>query len=268
MPKTKAVKKKLAENLSKIPLNLKNYKNEKNLMLYPFCSTSKRKKTTPISYISEDGSRWLEVTANHTYGMAKIWDFDILRFVFTKVSVIASETEHYPEKISFTAYECLKALNRDPRAGKNVKWLRDALDRLASTTYKSNIFRDDVKRVTGFTLIKYDYEETMNNIERIIITLDERLIESIKVSNNLLKINKQLIKEDAGIKKRLLELVDVHMQDKEHWSVSLEHLQQLCANAWELKRFKYELSTYTDLPWNINFAKEINSTIVKFTGKY
>ena len=134
----------LADELSDTKLALKSYKNERNLMLFPFCSTSKRKRINPIIYSSDDGSSWLEVTANNTYGMAKIWDFDILRFVFSKVSAIAKETGIYPSKVSFTAYECLKALNRDPKAGKNVKWLREALDRLASTTYKGNIFRRNI----------------------------------------------------------------------------------------------------------------------------
>lgn len=73
-------------------------------MLFPFCSTSKRKRIAPIIYSSTDGKSWLEVTANNTYGMAKIWDFDILRFVFSKISLIAKETGIYPSAVSFTAY--------------------------------------------------------------------------------------------------------------------------------------------------------------------
>jgi plasmid replication initiation protein len=257
----------LAEELSDTKLALKSYKNERNLMLFPFCSTSKRKRINPIMYSSEDGKSWLEVTANNTYGMAKIWDFDILRFVFSKISAIAKETGIYPSKVSFTAYECLKALNRDPKAGKNVKWLREALDRLASTTYKGNIFREEAKRVTGFTLIKYEYEEKEDYITKIVVSLDERLIDSIRSSSNLLKINSRLIREVAGIKKRLLELVEVSMQGDTEWVVSLEHLQKLCANAWDPAKFKYELSTYKDLPWALTFEKERAKLFVIFTKK-
>lgn len=257
----------LADELSDTKLALKSYKNERNLMLFPFCSTSKRKRINPIIYSSDDGSSWLEVTANNTYGMAKIWDFDILRFVFSKVSAIAKETGIYPSKVSFTAYECLKALNRDPKAGKNVKWLREALDRLASTTYKGNIFREESKRVTGFTLIKYDYEEKEDYITKIVVSLDERLIESIKSSSNLLKINSRLIREVAGIKKRLLELVEVSMQDDNQWVISLEHLQKLCANSWDPAKFKFELSTYKDLPWTLSFEKERTRVYVIFNRK-
>ena len=254
---------------AKQKIKIKDYKNEKNLMLYPFCSTSKRKRINPIHYISQSGERWLDVTANNTYGMAKIWDFDILRFVFSKLAAIAHSTEweHYPQKISFTAYECLQALQRDPKSGKNIQWLREALDRLASTTYKGNIFREEQKRVTGFTLIKYEYVETNEQLEHISVTLDERLIESISASENLLKINNLLIKEEAGIKKRLLELVDASIQHSKSWSIPLIHLQQLCANDWSLSRFKFELSTYEDLPWTISFTKEPDFILVTFTRK-
>lgn len=259
--------KNLAEKMAKSPIKLKNYNNEKNLMLYPFCSTSKKKRITPINYVSEDGTRWLEVTANNTYGMAKIWDFDILRFVFSKIALISKKTGHYPNKITFTAYECLKALHRNPKSGKNLKWLGEALDRLTSTGYKGNIFREETRRVMGFTLIKYDYEESNEGIEKINITLDERIIESIKNSGNLLNINTQLIKEAAGIKKRLHELIDVNTRDSAEWCVSIEHLQKLCANDWSLARFKHEISTYNDLPWVITFEKEAMTTKVIFKSK-
>ena len=248
-------------------LTIEEYKNEKNLILFPFCSTSKRKRIKPINYRSAGGEIWLDVTANNTYGMVKIWDFDILRFVFSRISSIASETGCYPQKVSFTAYECLKSLKRDPNAGKNVQWLRDALDRLTSTTYKGNVFETNAKKVTGFTLIRYEYEEKKNNVERICVTIDERIMRSIKNSENLLCISSRLIRENAGIKKRLLELVDVYMGQDDLWEVPLMYLQQLCANEWPLSKFKYELSTYKDLPWHLTLVKKKTIFYVSFKNK-
>lgn len=264
MSRKESNKQSLAKSMSEKPLALKNYKNERNLMLYPFCSTSKRKRISPIDYVSDDGSRWLQVTANNTYGMAKIWDFDILRFVFSKISTIENETGLYPSTVTFTAYECLKALSRDPKAGKNIQWLRDALDRLTGTTYKGNIFKQEANRITAFTLIKYDYIAVSGNIGKIVIALDERLLESIRGANNLLKINEMLIREEAGIKKRLFELVEASIHENNEWKISLNHLQRLCANDWLLSRFKFELTTYNDMPWSIDFHKEIDTHFVVF----
>ena len=83
-----------AQKLALEPIGIKSLKNEKNLMLYPFCSTSKSVRFKSIKYTSKDGLLSLEVTANNEYGMAKIWDFDILRFVFSKIDTIAKRTGH------------------------------------------------------------------------------------------------------------------------------------------------------------------------------
>jgi hypothetical protein len=58
-------------------------------MFYPFCSTAKRKRLNSIKYESSDGRKSLMVTADHEYGMAKIWDFDILRYAISKAGEIA-----------------------------------------------------------------------------------------------------------------------------------------------------------------------------------
>jgi hypothetical protein len=65
-------------------------------MIFPFCSTAKAKRVKSIRYTSADGKRWLEVTANYEYGMAKIWDFDILRFALSKAGEVALQVGYFP----------------------------------------------------------------------------------------------------------------------------------------------------------------------------
>ena len=81
-----------ANELAVVPIDITRYRNERNIMLYPLCSTSKRKRLAPIRYESANGKYWLEVTANYTHGMVKIWDFDILRYALSKAGEIARET--------------------------------------------------------------------------------------------------------------------------------------------------------------------------------
>lgn len=240
-----------AEELASQSIHIPELKNEKNIMLYPFCSTSKALRRESIKYSSPDGSVYIEVTANHEYGMAKIWDFDILRFVFSKIDAIANQTGHYPSTVSFSAYECLKFLNKKPNGGKNIKWLKDALDRLASTTYKGNIYRNDMKLVSGFTLIKYEYIESGASVDKIQITLDERLVNSLKTSTSLMNISSKLLDEPSGLKKRLIELVGLQTIDCQAWTVSVSELKQLCANTWGDSRFKCEIKSFIDLDWSI-----------------
>jgi plasmid replication initiation protein len=248
-----------SEELACRSLELTKYRNERNLMLFPFCSTSKRKRLKTIEYRSADGKRWLQVSASHNFGMVKIWDFDILRFALSKAGEAKKLTNYFPSFIEFSVYECLKSIKRDPENGKNFIWFKEALRRLASTTYIGNIFRDDTKRETGFTLIKYEYIEATvrGGFDKVKITFDERLVESARYQNGLLAIDTDVIKEESGIKKRLLELVKVSKENAKEWTVGLTRLQQMCAHEGELKKFKSQLKGY-DLPWKIEFSKAIS----------
>ncbi|MCB0748777.1 MAG: replication initiator protein A, partial [Ignavibacteriae bacterium] len=242
-----------ALELAKAPVDLSRYRNERNLMLFPFCSTAKAKRVKGIRYVSADGKRWLEVTANYDYGMAKIWDFDILRFALSKAGEIALHVGYFPNSVEFSGYECLKALNRSDQ-GKNYRWFRDAINRLCLTGYRGNIFRENEKITEVFTLIQASYEDETGKMERVKFVFNERIVESVKFFKGLLSINRDVINEEAGIKKRLLELIAVSKGKDSSWTISLEKLQALCAHEGTLKEFKRQLKEYW-LPWEVRFNK-------------
>ncbi len=247
-----APKREKAEQLSKMPVQLTEYRNERNLMLYPFCSTSKGKRLKTIEYKSIDGKRWLEVTANHKYGMAKIWDFDILRYAISKAGEIARTTGYFPETVEFSGYECLKAIGKRD-AGPNYKWIKDGLQRLTSTTYCGNVF--DTKETIISTLISAHYIDGSGKMERITIRFNNLLLCSARL-RGLLVIDKTVLMEKSGIKKRILELVKTSMGNSVAWVVGVEQLQKMCAHEARLKDFKYELKSYS-LPWRMWFSERI-----------
>ena len=145
--------------------------------------------------------------------------------------------------------------------------MKEALDRLASTTYKGNIFKDEGKHVTGFTLVKYDYIETARGIEKISISLDERLVFSLRNSNSLVTINERVLEETSGLKKRLLELVALKLSMDGLWIISVEELQCLCANNWTIAKFKNEVKSFHDLPWSISEIKVNDESCIRFIKK-
>ena len=245
-----------ALELAQGPVDLTRYRNERNLMLFPFCSTAKAKRVKGIRYTSADGKRWLEVTANYEYGMAKIWDFDILRFALSKAGEVALQVKYFPPYIDFTSYECLKAIGRDTKAGKNYIWIEEALNRLVSTTYKGNIFKEDENRSDIFTLINIEcIKNQQDQVDKIRMHFNQRIQESAKL-RGLLTIDKIILREESGIKKRLLELVTVSIGRESNWIVGIERLQALCAHEGELKAFKRQLKEYK-LPWSVSFNKAL-----------
>ena len=53
-------------------------RDQRETMERPFFSLSKRKRVKPIDYRSPDGKVWVEVSPHQKYGMATIWDADVL----------------------------------------------------------------------------------------------------------------------------------------------------------------------------------------------
>ena len=86
--------------------------------------------------------------------MAKIWDFDILRFALSKTGEIALLIGYF-HLMWILQYECLKAIGRITNTGKSYTWIEEALDRLTTTAYKGNIFKEDEQRSGNIHVNKY-----------------------------------------------------------------------------------------------------------------
>ena len=53
-------------------------RDQREVMERPFFSLATKKRMKPIDYVSPDGNSFVRVTANADFGMATIWDADIL----------------------------------------------------------------------------------------------------------------------------------------------------------------------------------------------
>ncbi|MEZ4614352.1 MAG: replication initiator protein A [Caldilineaceae bacterium] len=109
--------------LSDLPL-----RDQRETMERPFFSLSKRKRVTPIEYQSPDGSVWVKVEAVPAYGMATIWDADILIWAAsTLVEMRERGVMELPRTLRFHPYNLLKAIQRDV-GGDQYKRLKEALN--------------------------------------------------------------------------------------------------------------------------------------------
>ncbi len=242
---------KLVQTLSSSPIELSRYRNERNIMFYPICSTSKGKRLKPIEYWSDDNKYFIKVTADHTYGMVKATDLDVLRYAISKAGEVKWKTGIFPQSVEFSAYELLKELKK-PTSSKQYQWLRGALARLSSTTYKTNIWEG--KSTVFFHLAECSYEDESGKLEKIEVTFNSRLIDSVANNKSLLVVDDEVIGETKSqIRKRLLELVRVAMGHKSSWEVGFEKLKKLlAAEDVSDKKFKETLSTRIETPWNVS----------------
>lgn len=125
------------------------FRDQRELMERPFFALS-TSRSKPINYLSPDGKVSVHVSGNSTYGLATIWDADILIYLTSTLSEMRrSGRNDIPRRINISGYDLLRALGR-PTGGKNYQLLTDALNRLVSTTIKTNV-RDVKRRESTFS---------------------------------------------------------------------------------------------------------------------
>lgn len=116
-----------------------HFRDQREMMERPFFSLAKSKRVKPIDYTSPDGKLWVHVSANPDYGMATIWDADILIYCASVLADMARRgLNDVPRKLHLMPYDLLRAIGR-PTTGRAYELLGQALDRLVATTIKTNI---------------------------------------------------------------------------------------------------------------------------------
>lgn len=127
-----------------------HFRDQREMMERPFFSLAKSKRVKPIDYTSPDGKLWVHVSANPDYGMATIWDADILIYCASVLADMARRgLNDVPRKLHLMPYDLLRAIGR-PTTGRAYELLGQALDRLVATTIKTNI-RAEAGREPGGT---------------------------------------------------------------------------------------------------------------------
>jgi len=252
--------------------------NSRMLMALPWFSPDQRLRKEYFEYTSSDGSVKLEVHPSPKCGAAKVWDGDILMYALSKAVEAYLETKQFPKKVSFTAYEYLKQAGKNPEAGKNIKDVRERLDRLSLTNYRCSAINTNTGKEKGGKTFKLcDYEWTNDGtgkIDQIEITLSDEIFEHFATKNDLLTLKKGLLleawkEERSGLKKRLLMLVGTHLGNQQLWKISLKNLQGMCGYDRELKYFKRDFQKLIPtLPWIVDIEKNKNrEDIATFIAK-
>ena len=94
-----------------IPLmNDLSLKDQREVMERPFFSLQKRKRLKPIEYRSPGGEAWVKVEAMPAYGMATIWDADILIWAASTLNRMKEQgVNDLPRTLKTTTYNMLRA---------------------------------------------------------------------------------------------------------------------------------------------------------------
>ena len=85
-------------------------RDQQDVMERPFFSLSKSKRTVPIEY--HVGDNYIRVTANDAYGMATIWDADILIWAASQITEALNKRLKTSRFFHLAAYDLLTFIRR------------------------------------------------------------------------------------------------------------------------------------------------------------
>src|ERR1700679_170325 len=127
-----------AANFADIPI-----RDQRDTMERPFFSLAKKPRVNPIEY--HVGDTWVEVSANPKFGIATIWDADILIWASTQITEAIERGLTASRVVRFYPHHLLKSICRPPGA-EHYQRLRAALNRLTHTAVQTSIRAEGKKK--------------------------------------------------------------------------------------------------------------------------
>lgn len=254
---TRASKKSVSEQfdlflpyLADLPL-----RDQREMMERPFFSLAKRKRVKPIEYTAPDGKLWVHVSSNPDYGMATIWDADILIYCASQLADMARRgVNDVPRKLHIMPYDLLRAIGR-PTTGRAYELLGQALDRLVSTTIKTNIRAENRREATfswldGWTQL---VDEKTERSRGMTLELSNWFWEGVMMKGGVLSIDRAYFDITGGRERWLYRVARKHAggAGQTGFAISMPVLFEKSGAEGEYRRFKFEvikLAEKNDLP--------------------
>ena len=203
-------------------------KDQRETMERPFFSLQKRKRLKPIEYVSPDNEVRVKVEAVPAYGMATIWDGDILIWAASALNRLKADGKNdIPRELRTTAYDLLRAIQRDT-GGKGYADLKAALERLQTTTISTSI-RAKRGRESRFSWLdewSVEFDPVTEKPIALKIVLSNWVYEGIMNEKSVLTMHPDYFQLSGGLERALYRIARKHAGDQEEgWTcrVALLH---------------------------------------------
>ena len=221
-------------------------RDQREMMERPFFSLAKSKRVKPIDYRSPDGKLWVHVSGNPDYGMATIWDADILIYCASMLADMARRgINDVPRKLHLMPYDLLRAIGRQP-TGRAYELLGQALDRLVSTTVKTNIRAENRREATfswldGWTQL---VDEKTERSRGMTIELSSWFYEGVMMTGGVLSIDRAYFDISGGRERWLYKVARKHAggAGEGGFAISMPTLFEKSGAEGQYRRFKFEIA--------------------------
>jgi len=246
-PETRAAKRAINEQfdlflpyLADLPL-----RDQREMMERPFFSLAKTKRVKAIDYTSPDGKLWVNVSSNPQFGMATIWDADILIYCASMLADMQRRgLNDIPRTLHIMPYDLLRAIGR-PTTGRAYELLGQALDRLVSTTVKTNIRAENRREATfswldGWTQL---VDERTERSRGMTLELSNWFWEGVLMKGGVLSIDRAYFDITGGRERWLYRVARKHAggAGEGGFAISMPTLFEKSGAEGPYRRFKFEI---------------------------
>jgi plasmid replication initiation protein len=223
------------------------FRDQKDTMERPFFSLSKSKRMKPIEYQNDKDGIFVTVQPHQDYGMATIWDADVLIWAASVLSDMKNRgLNDIPRELKFQPHDLLRVIGRQT-GGKDYAQLRSSLDRLKSTIVTTNLRvpRGNSKRILFSWIDQWvDLIDSQTRESRgLSLTLSDWFYRGVTEEGGVLSIDPAYFLITGGRERWLYRVARKHAggNGAEGFAISMPTLFEKSGAEGTYRRFKFEM---------------------------
>ncbi|MCB1387020.1 MAG: replication initiator protein A [Nitratireductor sp.] len=216
-------------------------RDQRDLMERPFFSLAKVKRVQPILY--ESAGIRVEVFGTAEYGMATIWDADVLIWAASQIVAAENNGQRTSRFFRFTPYQLLMSVSRGTGA-REYRLLKNALIRLQSTAIRTTIRQGEHWRRHQFSWINEWEELTTRDgrVEGMEFVLPDWFYRGVIDRSLVLAIDAAYFRLTGGIERWLYRVARKHAGHQPHgWLFEVAHLHEKSGSLARISDFALDL---------------------------
>jgi plasmid replication initiation protein len=222
------------------------FRDQKDTMERPFFSLSKSKRMKPIEYGNENDGIFVTVQPHQEFGMATIWDADILIWAASVLCDMKNRgANDIPRELKFQPHDLLKAIGRGT-GGKDYLQLKDSLERLKATVVTTNIRAKRGQKTTMFSWIDQwdDLVDAQTKESRgMTLTVSDWFYRGVTEDGGVLSIDPAYFSITGGRERWLYRVARKHAggNGANGFAISMPVLFDKSGAEGTYRRFKFEI---------------------------
>jgi plasmid replication initiation protein len=215
----------------------------------------------------------VHVSANPAFGIATIWDADILIWATSRINQMREAgANDLPRTLHTTAYDLLKAIRRDT-GGKGYRELQAALQRLEATTIQTSVRAPKRQKRAQFGWLDewtMEVDSETGAARGLTLTLSNWVYEGLIKERALLTLHPDYFTLSGGVERAIYRIARKHAGEQPSgWTCRVSVLHDKTGSESPLKQFTYLLKrivSANDLPdYDLSFVNTAdNSPAVHF----